>query len=827
MKTIAQALGWEKGPEPGHLANLCGGYFSQPPAIANVPNPPAYKTVPVTVTAKGPVIFRSSGASVLQDHVEITQPGRLIQADKAIVYHDQKTGKVTDIKLIGHVRVQEFGRLLVGEKADYDIAHNTLSFNHAIYHITGTHELLSVTTPFDAWGTAKSLHRDANGIILLKQAEYTTCSPENPSWVISAKTMALNRASGEGTARDVVIRFKKVPIFYTPYYSFPLNTTRKSGFLPPTFGYAAQDGFSISEPYYWNIAPNYDLLFTPEWYSQRGLRVNNFFRYLTPHSDGFLYATVLPDDKKFAQFKQNTLNNYADNTATNVTPYLSPLANSSDARGFFDFENHLVFNPLWSGKVYARYVTDSYFAEDFQSEYLPHSTNQIPSFAELNYQGSHWQDTFLVQTYQTLHPIDQILTPALNQYSRLPELDFNATYPDFAGNNNFNLSAQAVQFGYQSAYPPLTYQVPIGDRLHFQPSISHPFNWSSLYLTPQLTADSTSYFSELASAGPALPRPNQDINRTLPIFDIDSGMYFDRFAHIGGKNYTETLEPRLFYLYTPYLNQNNFPNFDTQLLPFSTSNLYSINQFIGFDRIQNANQLSMGLTSNLLRAADASNVLTAQLGVIDYFTRQAVCLVQNNCQPSSGATSPIAGALTWNPNRLWSVISQAAWDTALKQMNNAQFGVQYHLNQHHIIVVNYQFTHGNPDSPFDTFGFSTNTSLITAGLVWPVTMRWHFFGYSYYDITHDRPQNQYVGLSYNTCCWALRLIVSDNYNGFVSVNNGQSYSNQFTTDYYLEFLLKGLGSASNRSAEDMLTSTLPGFQDVFSNRGHYGYNQSI
>ena len=373
--TIAQALGWEKGHETGQPENLCGGYYSHPAAIANVPNPPAYQTVPVTIPAKGPVFFRASGSSVLQDDVEIKHPGRLIQADKAIVYHDRKTGKVTDIKLIGHVRVQEFGRLLVGNKANYDIANNTLSINHAIYHLTGTHEILSVTTPFDAWGTAESMHRNANGVIDLKQAQYTTCSPENPSWVISAKSMALDRTSGEGTAHDVVIRFKKVPIFYTPYYSFPLNASRKSGFLPPEIGYSTENGFSTGEPYYWNIAPNYDLLFTPAWYSQRGMRFNNFFRYLTPDSDGHLYASVLPSDPKFAQFRQNTLNNYAGNTSANVAPYLSQLSDASNFRGFFDFQNHLEFNRFWSGKLYARYITDPYFAEDFQSDYLPHNTN--------------------------------------------------------------------------------------------------------------------------------------------------------------------------------------------------------------------------------------------------------------------------------------------------------------------------------------------------------------------------------------------------------------------------------------------------------------------
>lgn len=816
--TVATALGWKMGKDPEKGCTLCGGHYTEPKKFSALTTLPNYKKVPVMITAKGPVIFRTNGVSVLQDHVEIRQPGRLLQADKALVYHDKKTGEITDITLIGHVRAQEPGKLLLGSTADYNIKKNTLFIHDAIYHIAGQHELLTVTTRMDAWGTAKSIDRKSNEVIQLTDATYTTCAPLDPAWTISAGKIDLNSANGEGTARNLVIRFQKIPIFYTPYYSFPLNDDRKSGFLTPSMGYQTEHGFYISEPYYWSIAPNYDLLITPEWYSDRGMQLNNTFRYLTAESDGFFYASILPNDQAFSQYKQDTLQQYPNNT-TNA-PYLTTLRNSSNHRGFFDFENNVQFNHNWTGKFNARYLTDDYYAQDFQTEYLTQNTNQVPSFAEIDYEHAHWQNRFLIQTYQTLHPFTQLSSPAQNQYTRLPELDFDASYPQFMSHYDFNFSAQAVHFIYHSDFSPFTYQKPIGNRLHFQPSISRPFIGSSFYITPRLTADSTSYFSSLASQDPLSARPTFDENRTLPIFNIDSGWYFDRAVHIGSKQYVQTLQPEFFYLYTPYLNQDSYPNFDTQLLPFSTSDLFSRNQFTGFDRLQNANQLSIGVTSNLLRNADASDVLSAQLGVINYFTPPRVCLVAG-CQPFVGTTSPIAGTLTWNPNALWSFTSQAAWNTLLKQINNAETGVSYHLGMHRIITLNYQFTHGTPI----TFGDSPNSSLLTAGLVWPLTHRWHFFGYSYYDLTNQRPQSQYVGLSYGTCCWATRFIVSDNYTGTSQIGN--TLENQYNTAYYMEFLLKGLGSTGNRRAEDMLTSTLPGFSDVFSKHGHYEYGQNI
>jgi LPS-assembly protein len=254
--------------------------------------------------------------------------------------------------------------------------------------------------------------------------------------------------------------------------------------------------------------------------------------------------------------------------------------------------------------------------------------------------------------------------------------------------------------------------------------------------------------------------------------------------------------------------------------------LYSLNEFTGFDRLQNANQLTVGLSSRLLRANNANNVLSAQIGFINYFTDPHVNLSQTSPVVSE-AISPITGALTWSPNALWSVSTQAAWDTAVKQVNNAQIGTTYHFDDHHIILFNYQFVHGNSDTPIDALGFSTNASLLSVGLAWPITMHWNFIGYTYYDLTHRHPQNQYVGLSYDTCCWAVRMIVSDNFVNMLPINGGASLVNQYSSSYYVEFLLKGLGSAGNRRAEDMLTSTLPGFEDAFSNRGHYGYAQNI
>lgn len=824
---VASELNWKscKHPKPTQCA-LCNGYYDEPENIKKYPNPPPYKTTKMTITAKGPVIFRENGDSVLEKKVVVSQPGRAIYADKAIIKHNEKTGKITDIRLLGHVRAEEFGKLLAGKQAHLNIVKNSFTINHAVYHLAGSHSIISIKTTFDAWGVGESIH-SKNRVITLKNATYSTCAPKNPTWILSAKALKLDRNKQRCYAKNVVIRFKHVPIAYLPYISFSTDNSRKSGFLAPNLGYATDHGFYIGVPYYWNMAPNYDLLFTPYWYSERGVQFSSLFRYLSHRSQGQFYASFIPNDKKFNDFKNSTLDSFAGKTLSpQVSPYISELNGMSSDRAFFDFTNEATYNEKLDSTIAIRYVTDPYYPRDFSSDYLSNNTNQLPSFAKLHYHGDHWHDTFLLQAYQTLHSLDHLDTPAYNQYQRLPEFDTNANYPHAFHGNNLLFNGQFIHFRYESAFEPFTFERPIGDRIHLQPAINHPFTWANGYITPALTLDSTSYFAQMPTTNNSVPRNHFDSTRALPIIDIDGGLYFDRIFHFHNTGFIQTFEPRLYYLYTPYLNQDSYPNFDTQLLPFSVTDLYTLNRFYGYDRLQNANQVSIGLTTRTLSENTANNILSAQLGFIGYFSTPRVCLTPN-CTITDRAISPITGSLTFYPSSRWSLTGSMAWDTAIDQINNLEIGGEYHLDNRHIVVLNYQFTHANNDTPFEISDANGNASLIKAGLVWPLNNRWKVFGYTYYNLTLSRPEDQYVGLSYNTCCWALRFIVKNNYDGNTRVDGGTTVQNQYTTNYFVEFSLKGLGSAGNHSAENLLTSTLPGFEDMFSNRTHYGYDQRV
>ena len=221
------------------------------------------------------------------------------------------------------------------------------------------------------------------------------------------------------------------------------------------------------------------------------------------------------------------------------------------------------------------YVTDSYFLRDYAVSQNQLLANQLLNRALVNYSGDHWQGSFLLQAYQTLHPYNG--TAASNQYRRLPEVNFTGNY--FLSNYAVNLSGELVDFTYQSDFNPLTYKKPVGLRVHLSPSVSRVFDYGAGYITPRVTIDNTSYEEQPAAKAPNQPRPTAALNRTLPMIDVDTGLYLQRDFSWQQKAYLQTFEPRLFYLYVPYLNQDKYPVFDAQLLPFSYTQLFTLNEY--------------------------------------------------------------------------------------------------------------------------------------------------------------------------------------------------------------------------------------------------------
>lgn len=809
--------------------NLCHGFYQEPPVVAGTPIPGAVNNQPTEITAQGPTILKSQGWSMLNKDVVVTQPGRLIQADTAYIYRDKKTKKVTKIVLIGHVQLQEHGKLIITPKATLYVLSHQIIFNQTIYHIsepTLRGMSLSVKLIYDAWGMAKFAYRDENEVLHLYSVSYTTCSPMSPTWKIHARKLRIDKHEGEAKARDAWITFQHVPIFYSPYLSFPIDNRRRSGFLAPTLGSSKQDGEDISLPYYWNIAPNYDAIFTPEIMTRRGVKFENRFRYLTHHDVGDINFNFIPYDAGFQRFKTNTFKELGSTVPSTSPyfPYINDLHKYNDTRGFLSINNDTTFNSEWSSSLDINYVTDPYYFTDFTPYYNGPdggiSSDQLLNKFDLHYSGFHWQLNALAQAYQTLHIINYAISnPVTNQYIRLPQFDFSAQYPDLWGGVDFGLNGQAVNFlydvnGYPSIanqpFPPPNNKVPVGQRLHLSPSLSKDFTFPAGYINPAITLDSTSYASQL-------PNPNFSQNdfgasRNLPVIDVDSGLYLSRLLHFFSYDYIQTFEPRVFYLYVPYLNQNQFPNFDTLLLPFTYDQLFTLNRFTGFDRIENANQFSFALSTRILNPNTGDTQLQAGVGIEYYLQSPRVTLPAGTAFTQVN-TSPLVGELTLFPWNHWSVSGNIAWAINQKMVDNDTVSLSYNGGDNKTASLGYTYVNSKLDPTSIDFPGLSRSHVINMGGTWPITQRWSALGYWYYNIGDNHPQSYFGGIEYSTCCWGIRFVANRSWFG----TTPGTFKNEYRNIYYVQLLLKGLGSFGNSDPAELLTSSLPGYVDPFRN----------
>ncbi len=759
--------------------------------------------------------FSLEGTSTLSGNVVIIQPGRLLHADQVYFYRDAKTGKITNMDLQGEIKLREPNLLISGGKAHLNLTDQSAYLTDIIYRILLRNTTILMGTndrmPINAWGSASAVEQTAPGLIILHNTSYSTCSPINPTWQLSAKKIVLDRDSGRGKAYNTHLDYQGVPILYSPYLAFPIDNRRESGFLFPNINTSSQSGIGIGFPYYWSIAPNYDFLFTPSFLGKRGLQLTGQFRYLTHQSQGKIIANYLPYDRAAAQF-------------ANQIPSLYPTTNllifpKSDRKSL-TWQEQRTWSPRWTSVVDFNRVSDDYYLENFNQPSTI-AINQLAQQAQLNYSGDIWDFTTRLNHYQTLHPLNQ--APINNPYNSLPEIDLNSSTQDFHG---FKLQlGNQLNYFQRLSDPGELVKPPQALRINVLPSISYPMLSSSAYLIPRLQLSLTHY--NIANQVPGF---ESDIQRTIPLLSIDSGLHFDRQFNWGEHRYQQTLEPRLFYLNVPYRDQSNIPVFDTALIPFSYDRLFMTNRFSGFDRIGDANQISFALTTRLLDQQTGDEKLSASIGEIYYFENRRVLL----CSPLEkalstagtlcanpftvvGATSPtekfspIVGLLNYNVSSNWSTTADIAWDPSSHDIINAAANVQYHPHPNQLFNINYgRIRFGDilaatpPNShqnDFNRLGFSFAS---------PLKNQWSTVGGWNYNFSHSYSQSFFYGLQYDSCCWAFRIVAGRTFYA-LNQNNGPIFNNIV----YFQFQLKGLSTIGISDITNFLSSNIPGYTDNF------------
>lgn len=794
---FAHCLGWEERATP----SICHGSY-RPIHIASLAN-----SDEIQIMAKEVSLYHN-GLSKLIGDVEVQQTGRIVNAQTAYVYRDSKSQQITKIELVGNVQYLEEDRLMIAQKVSINPKDKSGRAEEVLYRFNNTRHAALLP----AWGRATLIERLMNKNYNLYQATYSHCAPQDHAWQIEAESINLDYANETGVARHAKLRIGDLPIFYTPYLSFPTSKKRKSGFLMPIVGNTNVSGFDLALPYYWNMAPNYDATITPHLYTLRGLMLGSEFRYLTTHSLGMINGNFLPEDRAFNRF-----------LSTNEAQYPS-LQNLSSNRWSFGLIDGTDFTSNLHLGINYQQVSDSYYLQDFSSTFTVMTERQLLHQGDLTYTTDNWLFRGMLESYQTLNAIDE--TPLNNVYQRLPQLLASGNYIDLPFNGTLSILGQFDNYRWPNLYIPQ----PQGPRLHIDPLLSFPQIKPWGYYTPSIELVENYY--QVTHNGAFT---NSHYNRAIPRYSLDGGLYFERSSNLMGKEMTQTFEPHLYYLYVPFQNQAQIPIYDSSYMIFIFDQLFRANRFSGYDRIGDSNQISYAASSRWLSNENGAEKASLSIGQIAYFSNRRVQLCQNPTgfciqdplalgflSPIS-TTSPIATHGNYQFNPRWGTTADYVWDPATRATNNTTVTFHYQPELNHIINMGYTYLL-NGDITANSFGLPLQTSnsqgvvlpngnplhQATVAYAWPFNANWSSLGAYNYNISKNYEMASFLGLQYDNCCWALRLVGGRSFKSL-----SQQLSPQYNNNIYFQVLLKGLGSAAYSDPERTIHTYLPGYVDHF------------
>ncbi len=665
---------------------------------------------------------------VLREDVEVIRDGQLLRADRAAYDRERD-----ELRAEGNVSFLREGISLDGDRGEMQLDANQGHLENARFLIYERH----------ARGQAEMAIIEDRNRTLLSRMSYTTCDPGRDDWLLKASAVRLDQATGTGTARHVTVLFKGVPFLYSPYLSFPIDDRRKSGLLSPTLRDSSKNGFDFALPYYLNLAPRFDATLTPRIVTKRGGMLESEFRYLNPKSRGQIETTYLPDDDLAARDRYLLHYRHA--------------ARPSDRLSLdIDFNR----------------ASDSEYFRDLGNSLSIASITHLEQRALLGYQANNWMASARLQAYQT---IDDTIANNQRPYRQLPVLLFRTLRPEFSSRLNPRFVTSYVNFDHDD-------RLPTGGRLDLQPGITLPFYSIAAYAQPTLTLRHTAY--HLDETGPLIAESAP--RRTLPVFSFDTGLFLERDARWGSQAMLQTLEPRLYYLYIPYRDQSGLPRFDSGIPDFNFTQLFRDNRFNGSDRVGDANQLSIAVTTRFLDAVNARQRAQFGIGRIVYFQDREVTL---NGVTETAAVSDIVAEGTANltPSLSFRLDTRLSEDTG--KFDKGGVWLQYRPLPRSIFNVSYRYRDNSLEQ--------TDVSIL-----WPLGPRWHLIARHNYSLRDERILETLAGLEYQSCCWRLRVVSRR----FVDDDLGNT-----DRSIYVQFDLKGLTSIGT-GLESLLEHGILGYR---------------
>lgn len=725
----AAMLDWESFPElsvahQGKIKPYCEGAYVAPNYLSSYPS-----------VEPGAIYIAADNADGnLESVMELTGDVRILR-DSLLLRSDWATFNLpkSDAALKGNILLRSPDFVMSGEEAFYNTALQDFRVKEVSY-LFYQNELR---------GEADQFSSDGQQRVIIDDGSFTTCPPQKDHWSIAASEIELDREEGFGTAKHATLRIQDVPVVYFPYFSFPIDDRRKSGFLYPSIGSSNSGrGIYFTAPYYLNLAENYDATITPSYIHGRGLLSEVEFRYLNSWGLSDLDLGYIHNDDD----------------------YDAELASNDPQRWALSFENRSRISPEFTSLISYKVVSDNDYLSDLDRSLDINEVSHLERKWRLGYDRSSWQAYSLVHDFQT---IDDDILEEDEPYARLPELGIN--YDRKISAIRYSAEGQYVNFYRDNANLSGSERVN-GQRLTVLPGVMYEYEPEWGFLKAGGKVHHTDYFLEDHTG-----QTESHLSRTLPVAIADAGLYFDRDEFAFNPQWSQTLEPRLYYVHRAYKDQSLYPDFDSDYRDFSFSSLFQDNRFTGGDRIADSHRLSTAVTSRINDRATGREIGRLSLGQIYYFDDREVALDSEGAGTRSD--SPFAGELVVSPVSWVDFTASAIWDGRNSNTEEGALSLKLHSDDYRwVFNAGHRYLEGELEQ--------SNVSAIV-----PVTEQISLFGRWLYELQDNRTIGSVAGVEYESCCWRIQLFNRSYLTSDETVDHG----------FLLQFELKGLGRVRSGS----------------------------
>ena len=726
--------------------------------------------MPIFVTGER-ILGQPDILAIIEGHAELRRADTVVRADRMEYSVPDDLAKAR-----GNVRINRAGDVYEGSALELSVDAFSGFFTEARYQFLKT----------QAHGEATRVDFIDNERSVIHNATYTTCQRSDeaswqPAWVLRAKTIHLDREEEVGTASGAVLEFKGVPILPIPYISFPLSEKRKSGLLPPSIGIDNVNGVEYDQPYYWNIAPNRDATFHAALMAKRGINAGAEFRYLEPQYKGVLRGDFMLSDS----LRERDRWSYGLQHSANIASPLGGLGLHINLQRVSD-------NDYW--RDFAMRGARATRASDSLTQRL------LPGDATLSWAQGDATLSLRTLKWQTLQDVSAPIVPP---YDRLPQLHWRYAPSRLPGGIDASVDADTTHFRADERFTGQTNAT----RSYALAQVSRPFLTPGSFITPRLQLHATQYQFDTP-----LANGTRSANRVLPTFSLDSGLVFERDAHYLGRTFTQTLEPRAFYTYTPYRDQSLLPIYDTAANDFNFASIYTENAYGGQDRIADNNLLTLGVTSRLLDPKTGAEAVRLGVAQRVRFSDQKVTLPGELAANDRLSDLLLGAGVQWSPQ--WGFDSTVQFNAKTSRSIRSTISARYSPSPYRTVSAAYRLQR------------ATSTQLlgseqVDVGWQWPLNDlwgdkgkdlgpgrgqgggRWYSVGRLNYSLPDRKVVDAVVGLEYDGCCWIGRVVLERLQSSVTTANTRLLFQLEF-----LGFSRLSLGS----SPLDSLKENVPRYQ---------------